>query len=102
MLATQDVCCIEVPYEAYQTRAERLIEMRRGLSFDRPASWTSGHHLVHWIHGGPSDLQNLALLCYRHHWNVHEGGWQLVRTETGKFMTVPPTVTFGPTPRGPD
>jgi len=69
---------------------------------DRPASWTSGHHLKHWIHGGSSDLPNLALLCYRHHWNVHEGGWQLVRTETGKFMTVPPTVTFGPPPRGPD
>jgi hypothetical protein len=69
---------------------------------DRPASWTSGHHLQHWIHGGTGDLPNLALLCYRHHWNVHEGGWQLVRTETGKFMTVPPTVTVGPSPRGPD
>src|SRR6266850_1553317 len=69
---------------------------------DRPASWTSGHHLQHWIHGGGGDLPNLALLCYRHHWNVHEGGWQLVRTETGKFMTIPPTVTFGPSPRGPD
>jgi hypothetical protein len=69
---------------------------------DRPASWASGHHLKHWIHGGASDLPNLALLCYRHHWNVHEGGWQLVRTETGKFMTVPPTMTFGPPSRGPD
>jgi hypothetical protein len=69
---------------------------------DRPASWTSGHHLKHWIHGGGSVLANLALLCYRHHWNVHEGGWQLVRLETGKFMTVPPTVTFGPPARGPD
>jgi hypothetical protein len=69
---------------------------------DRPASWTSGHHLKHWIHGGGSDLPNLALLCYRHHWNVHEGGWQLVRTEAGKFMTVPPTVNFGPPARGPD
>jgi len=69
---------------------------------ERPVSWTSGHHLQHWIHGGGSDLPNLALLCYRHHWNVHEGGWQLVRMETGKFMTIPPTVTFGPPVRGPD
>jgi hypothetical protein len=69
---------------------------------DRPSSWTSGHHLVHWIHGGTSDLPNLALLCYRHHWMVHEGGWQLVRTDTGQFLTIPPTVTFGPSPRGPD
>ena len=69
---------------------------------ERPASWTSGHHLQHWIHGGTSDLPNLALLCYRHHWMVHEGGWQLVRTDTGQFLTIPPTVTFGPSPRGPD
>ncbi len=69
---------------------------------DRPASWTSGHHLVHWIHGGGGDLPNLALLCYRHHWNVHEGGWQLVRRDDGRMLTVPPMVVFGPSPRGPD
>lgn len=69
---------------------------------DRPASWTSGHHLVHWLHGGPGDLPNLALLCYRHHWMVHEGNWQLVRTDEGRLMPIPPTVTFGPSPRGPD
>src|ERR1700730_5393920 len=45
---------------------------------ERPATWTSAHHLVHWIHGGTNDLDNLVLLCYRHHWMVHEGGWQLV------------------------
>jgi hypothetical protein len=69
---------------------------------DRPASWTSGHHLVHWIHGGTSDLPNLALLCYRHHWNVHEGGWQILRGDGGRIMTIPPTVTFGSSARGPD
>jgi uncharacterized protein DUF222/HNH endonuclease len=69
---------------------------------DRPATWTSGHHLVHWIHGGTSDLPNLALLCYRHHWNVHEGGWQLARGDDGRIVTIPPMVTFGPSPRGPD
>ena len=57
---------------------------------DRPASWTSAHHLVHWIHGGGSDPRNLALLCYRHHWMVHEGGWQIVRTDEGDFLTIRP------------
>jgi hypothetical protein len=69
---------------------------------ERPATWSSGHHLVHWIHGGPSDLPNLALLCHRHHWMVHEGGWQLVRGDDGRFLTVPPTITFGPATRAPD
>jgi len=69
---------------------------------DRPASWTSGHHLVHWIHGGSTDLPNLALLCYRHPWMVHEGGWQIVRGDDARMLTIPPTVTFAPSPRGPD
>ena len=69
---------------------------------DRPASWTSGHHLVHWTRGGGGDLPNLALLCYRHHWMVHEGNWQMVRIDDGSLLTIPPTLTFGPSPRGPD
>ena len=69
---------------------------------DRPASWTSGHHLVHWARGGSGELPNLALLCYRHHWMVHEGNWQIVRGDDGRMVTIPPTVTFGPSPRGPD
>jgi hypothetical protein len=69
---------------------------------DRPASWTSGHHIVHWIRGGSGELANLTLLCYRHHWMVHEGGWQIVRSDDGRITTIPPKVTFGPSPRGPD
>jgi hypothetical protein len=33
---------------------------------------------------------------------VHEGGWQILRGDGGRIMTIPPTVTFGPSPRGPD
>ncbi len=69
---------------------------------DRPGSWSAAHHVVHWIHGGTTDLDNLVLLCHRHHWMVHEGNWQLVRGEDGRIVTIPPTITFGPSPRGPD
>jgi len=57
---------------------------------DRPATWTSGHHLVHWIRGGTTDIPNLVLLCYRHHWMVHEGRWQLIKTDDGKILAIPP------------
>jgi hypothetical protein len=69
---------------------------------DRPVSMTEGHHLVHWIHNGPGDLSNLTLLCYRHHWMVHEGGWQIVRTDDGRLLTIPPPTGFERLPRGPD
>jgi hypothetical protein len=69
---------------------------------DRPASWTSGHHLVHWIHGGRTDLSNLASLCYRHHWMAHDGGWQIIRSNDGRMLTIPPITAFQRLPRGPD
>jgi len=37
-----------------------------------------GHHVVHWADGGPTDLDNLILLCGRHHRAVHEDGFTLV------------------------
>ncbi len=37
----------------------------------RPAAWTDAHHLVHWADGGPTDLDNAALLCRAHHSVVH-------------------------------
>ena len=68
---------------------------------ERPASWSQGHHLVPWIHGGPTELDNLALLCRRHHWMVHEGNWQIAKTDDGRIVPIAPLVTFG-SPRGPD
>ena len=69
---------------------------------DRPPSWTSGHHLVHWINGGGGSLANLVLLCYRHHWMVHEGRWQLVKADDGRMLAIPPTLDMFAAARGPD
>jgi uncharacterized protein DUF222/HNH endonuclease len=68
---------------------------------DRSASWTSGHHLVHWIRGGGTDLTNLVLLCYRHHWMVHEGRWQLVKANDGRMLAIPPAFDMFAAARSP-
>ena len=57
---------------------------------DRPLSWCDAHHVRHWVHGGPTDLNNLALLCRAHHRAVHEGGWHLARGPDGRFSATPP------------
>jgi Domain of unknown function (DUF222)/HNH endonuclease len=62
---------------------------------DRPLAWCEGHHLKHWLHGGATDLPNLALLCRAHHRAVHEGGWRLVRGPDGRFTATPPHRTHG-------
>jgi uncharacterized protein DUF222/HNH endonuclease len=35
------------------------------------------HHIRHWAHGGETSLDNLVLVCTRHHRLVHEGGYRL-------------------------
>jgi hypothetical protein len=41
------------------------------------------HHIVHWIRGGATDLDNLCLLCSYHHKLVHEYGWRMILDEPG-------------------
>ena len=51
----------------------------RGCTFPgchRRASGCAAHHLIHWENGGPTDLDNGALLCRYHHQVLHREGWQ--------------------------
>jgi Domain of unknown function (DUF222) len=42
---------------------------------DRPPEWTEAHH-VRWVtRGGTTALDNLVLLCSRHHHLLHTPGW---------------------------
>ena len=69
--------------------------------------FVEAHHIIHWFDGGPTDLENLVLLCWRHHHLVHEGGWTLtgpagrleVRDSKGKLLCPRPPLfaAVGPT-----
>ncbi len=37
--------------------------------------FVDAHHIKHWADGGETSLDNLTLLCRRHHRLVHEGGF---------------------------
>lgn len=56
----------------------------------RPARRCAAHHLKHWADGGETNLDNLISLCGRHHWLVHEGGWQLEGSIGQDFIAIPP------------
>ena len=49
-----------------------------------------GHHIRHWLHGGETSVDNLALLCTVHHHLVHEGGWTIVRGADGRLVFTSP------------
>jgi len=48
------------------------------------------HHLTHWIHGGRTDLDNLALLCTAHHHLLHEGRFTARRRAGGGLAFADP------------
>jgi len=37
------------------------------------------HHIDHWSNGGETSLYNLLLMCTRHHWLLHEGGFTIAK-----------------------
>lgn len=73
-----------------------------GCYYDK---WLHAHHVKHWATGGPTDLDNLVMLCGPHHRLVHDGGWKLRRREDETIEFVRPNglvLQRGPTPLRPD
>lgn len=77
------------------TRAQRRRLWRRDRcctypGCTAPATWAKAHHVRHWADGGPSDIDNAALLCQRHHTFVHTRRlWATVRRtpdELGRYV----------------
>ncbi len=55
-----------------------LILRDRGCAFpgcDRTHRWCHSHHIRHWADDGPTEPDNLVLLCGRHHRLVHHSEW---------------------------
>jgi hypothetical protein len=57
---------------------------------DCPPAWTDAHHVKHWADGGATTLDNLILLCRRHHRLVHEEGWTLELAHDRELVAIPP------------
>jgi hypothetical protein len=92
----------------YVGRAQRVVppRLRRALEArDRHCAFPGcrasvrrchAHHVREWEHGGCTDLDNMLLLCIRHHHAVHEGGWTITRAAgippggTGCWEFTPP------------
>jgi hypothetical protein len=72
-----------------------------GCSFpgcDRPPAWTEVHHVREWITGGPTDLDNMTLLCGHHHRSFEKAGWRVQMRDGVPWWTPPPFVDPAGTP----
>ena len=64
-----------------------------GCSFpgcDTAPDWCERHHVVSWIDGGSTDLDNLTLLCRYHHHNFAGKGWECEMNADGIPEWTPP------------
>ena len=69
----------------------------------RPPLMCHAHHIEHWIDGGPTNLENMLLLCGHHHRLVHAGPWTIRTSGPNDFAFDPPPGVrrLGVTPRPP-
>jgi Domain of unknown function (DUF222)/HNH endonuclease len=70
-----------------------LIAREGGCSFpgcDHPPQWCDRHHVIDWIDGGPTDLDNLTLLCRYHHTHFLQKGWTCRINDDGLPEWIPP------------
>jgi Domain of unknown function (DUF222) len=70
-----------------------LITRDGGCSFPgctHPPSWCDRHHILDWIDGGPTDLDNLTLLCRYHHTHFLQKGWTCQINTAGLPEWIPP------------
>lgn len=72
-------------------RLRRLLVARdrhcRWPGCHEPPSRCDAHHVIHWLDGGPTNLDNLVLLCHRHHQHLHEHGYKMVPQADGTWTT---------------
>ena len=55
------------------------------------------HHILPWRRGGPTQIDNLVLVCWYCHDRIHDHNWQVV-TRNGRYRLVPPDATSPPNP----
>ncbi|MBM4696538.1 DUF222 domain-containing protein [Rhodococcus hoagii] len=73
-----------------------LIARDHGCAFPgcgTPPAHCEGHHVKHWADGGPTDLDNLVLLCRYHHQLLHHSHWDVrIGADRHPWFTPPSTV----------
>ena len=56
--------------------------------------WCRAHHIIWWSKNGPTDVDNLVLVCDDCHHKIHDHGWQVYKhPKTGKYKLKPPNPT---------
>jgi len=78
---------------ANRPQRRALAQRDGGCAFtgcDAPIGWCDAHHVAWWHDGGPTDIDNLALLCRYHHGVSHRHGWAMTPGDDQWFTWTTP------------
>lgn len=86
------------------TRAQTIALTARdkGCSFpgcDQPPEHCQRHHITPWADGGPTNLDNLTLICGHHHRQFQPTGWTCHTRNGTPWWTPPPWIDPTQTPQ---
>jgi hypothetical protein len=87
--------------QRFVNRAMRRALIRRDkgcVICQAPPPYCHAHHIIHWIDGGPTSINNLALFCGGHHHAIHKGHYTVTITNGIVHVTRPTWADPTPTP----
>jgi Domain of unknown function (DUF222)/HNH endonuclease len=94
---------VAVPAYVVPAHIRRALVLRdKGCVFpgcDRPAGATDAHHIVPWARRGPTQIDNLILLCPSHHRLLHTSTWTAALINDRAVFTPPAYVDPEQRPR---
>ena len=91
-------------YEAVAARAPTAAQRRALIARDgacigcgAPPGDCEAHHIIPWLCGGPTKIDNLVLVCWSCHDRIHDHNWQVVK-RNGRCRLMPPDAESAPNP----
>ena len=76
-------------------RAALALRDKGCIGCDANSAWCQAHHIQPWSWGGPTNLDNLVLVCARCHHRIHDDGWEVAKCpSTGRHDLRPPPDPF--------
>ena len=91
-------------YEAVAARAPTAAQRRALIARDgacigcgAPPGDCEAHHIIPWLCGGPTKIDNLVLVCWSCHDKIHDNNWQVVKRNS-RYRLIPPDADSAPNP----
>lgn len=89
-----DLQCLSLGRQRHpspQLRATLIARDQGCIGCAKEPEWCVSHHVIHWEHGGPTQPDNLVLLCQDCHHKVHHRRWEVEKhPETRRRYLRPP------------